>query len=59
MSKPGDRRAFEIHLTKKGTDLVNRVIPLAQQTRQKGLEGLGDRELKVLKKALKKIHDNF
>lgn len=59
ISKPDDRRAFEIHLTKMGAKLVNKVIPLAQKTRQKGLEGLSDRELKVLKKALKKIHDNF
>ena len=59
MSKPDDRRAFEIHLTKEGALLVNKVIPLAQETRERGLEGLNDRELKILKKALKKIHDNF
>ena len=59
MPKLDDRRAFEIHLTKKGADLVNRVIPMAQETRQKGLEGLNDQELKVLNRALKKIHDNF
>ena len=59
MSKPDDRRAFEIHLTKEGALLVNKIIPLAQETRERGLEGLNDRELKILKKALKKIHDNF
>ena len=59
MSKLDDRRAFEIHLTKAGAELVNRVIPMAQETREKGLEGLTERELKVLNKALKKIHDNF
>ena len=59
VSKPDDRRAFEIHLTKTGAKLVNKVIPLAQETREKGLEGLSERELKVLNKALKKIHDNF
>lgn len=59
MAKFDDRRAFEIHLTKKGAALVSRATPLAQEIREKGLRGLSERETKVLTKALKKIYDNF
>ena len=54
-----DRRSFKVMLTKKGSDLVKRVIPEAVKYRNKGIEGLSDEEMKVFKKVLNTIYSNF
>ncbi len=54
-----DRRSFKVHLTKQGSDLVNRVLPEAVLYRQKGVEGISDSEMKVFKKVLDTICTNF
>lgn len=54
-----DRRSFKVHLTKQGSDLVNRVLPEAVLYRQKGVEGISDNEMKVFKKVLDTIYTNF
>ncbi|WP_462247862.1 MarR family winged helix-turn-helix transcriptional regulator [Ekhidna sp.] len=54
-----DRRSFKVMLTKKGSELVKRVIPEAVKYRNKGIEGLSDDEMQVFKKVLNTIHANF
>ena len=54
-----DRRTFTVLLTKKGKDLVDQIIPEAVKYRLKGIEGISDQEMKVFKKVLETIYDNF
>lgn len=54
-----DRRSFLVHLTKKGQQLVDRVIPEAVKYRQKGIEGLSEDDMEVFKKVLNTIYTNF
>ena len=53
-----DRRTLIVSLTKNGKNYVSRVMPVAIEVRKKGLQGLTQQEIKVLKSALNKIYDN-
>lgn len=57
-SVPGDRRAYQLTLTKAGWGIVEKVTPLAQKVRQDGLEGISERQFNSLKKTLNKIYEN-
>lgn len=54
-----DRRSFGIYLAEKGKEVVERVLPIAVEIREKGLEGISDEEKAILNRLLKKIHENF
>lgn len=55
----GDRRAYEIHLTSNGLQLVNKMTPFIQELRAKGLSGLSEDEINSLKRIMDKIYHNF
>lgn len=57
--RSADRRSFTVHLTQSGSELVARVIPEAVIYRKKGIEGLTKDEMKVFKKVLDTIYENF
>jgi DNA-binding MarR family transcriptional regulator len=59
LSPEADKRKLEIYLTQEGTNLVERLLPLAVDIRKRGLEGLEEKEVEVLKKALRTISKNF
>ena len=56
---PGDRRAYGLHLTKEGKNLVKKVTPIAKRMRAIGLEGVSPKELEMLKKTLNTIYKNM
>ena len=56
---PKDRRAFEVHLTSEGGELVKKLTPIAQEVRALGMEGIDVEEIEVTKKVLKRIYDNL
>jgi MarR family transcriptional regulator, transcriptional regulator for hemolysin len=56
---PGDRRQYNIVLTKKGLDFILKHLPVVNQHRQKSVEGLSDNEVKTLTKLLYKIQKNM
>lgn len=57
--RSADRRSFTVHLTKPGNELVDRVIPEAVKYRKKGIAGISEEEMKVFKKVLGTIYENF
>lgn len=57
--RSADRRSFTVHLTKSGSELVERVIPEAVKYRKKGIEGISEEEMKVFQKVLGTIYENF
>lgn len=54
-----DRRKFGIYLTDNGRKMVDKVIPLESLIRQKGLEGMDEKELKGLQTMLSNLFENF
>ena len=54
-----DRRVFEIYLSKSGAQLVEGILPLIYDIREKGMKGLTKRELETMKAGLKKMYDNL
>lgn len=55
----GDRRSYNMFLTKKGKQLVEKIIPLAKELRTQGLKSVSRTELDTLKKVLDKIYANL
>ena len=55
---PGDRRAYQVVLTTEGKELVQKLIPLAQDTREAGLTNVSAEEFESLKTVLNKIYSN-
>ena len=55
---PGDRRAYQLALTKAGQGIVEKITPLAKQVREEGLSGISDRQFSGLKKTLNRIYEN-
>ncbi|MEL7423158.1 MAG: MarR family transcriptional regulator [Bacteroidota bacterium] len=55
---PGDRRAYQVVLTREGQELVEQLIPLAQATREAGLADVSAEEFESLKRVLNKIYSN-
>lgn len=54
-----DARARSLHLTPKGEELVDRVIPLAQMYERVALAGLSADEANTLRGFLARIYDNM
>lgn len=54
-----DRRVFEIYLSQSGAQLVEGILPLIYDIREKGMKGLTKRELETMKAGLKKMYDNL
>ncbi|MEQ9403010.1 MAG: MarR family transcriptional regulator [Cyclobacteriaceae bacterium] len=57
--RSADRRSFTVHLTKKGSGLVARVIPEAVKYREMGIRNVTEDEMKVFRKVLNAIYKNF
>ena len=53
-----DRRAYQVVLTDEGKDLVERLTPLAKETREAGLNGIAAEEFEQFKLTLNKIFAN-
>lgn len=53
-----DRRRFNLELTEKGRELIEKLKPYTAQNRKKALEGISDNEIKQLKQTLEKIIKN-
>ncbi len=53
------RRAYKIALTTEGVALVQKMLPVVQAIRAKGLENLTETEIEQTKIVLKKMHANF
>ncbi|MEO1257207.1 MAG: MarR family transcriptional regulator [Bacteroidota bacterium] len=54
----GDRRAYQLTMTKAGWKLVEIITPLAQEVREEGLAGIPKKDFAVLKKTLNKMYEN-
>ena len=50
-----DRRRFQLRLTKMGLSILKIVQPLSSKNRAKALNGISEREIKVINKILQKI----
>eukprot|EP00746_Dinoflagellata_sp_MGD_P078041 gnl/MRDRNA2_/MRDRNA2_312407_c0_seq1.p1 gnl/MRDRNA2_/MRDRNA2_312407_c0~~gnl/MRDRNA2_/MRDRNA2_312407_c0_seq1.p1 ORF type:complete len:146 (+),score=22.73 gnl/MRDRNA2_/MRDRNA2_312407_c0_seq1:137-574(+) len=57
--RSADRRSYTIHLTEAGGKLVQRVIPEAVKYRKMGIEGVSEEEMRVFRKVLEAIYQNF
>jgi DNA-binding MarR family transcriptional regulator len=53
------RRAYKIFLTIEGRNLVEKMLPIVQSIREKGLENLTAKEIETTKKVLKKMYSNL
>ncbi|MCB2072683.1 MAG: MarR family transcriptional regulator [Novosphingobium sp.] len=56
---PSDRRAWRLHLTEKGQDLVEQLQPFAMETLQIALEGISEAEQGELLSVLERIRANL
>jgi DNA-binding MarR family transcriptional regulator len=53
------RRAYKIYLTTEGVQLVEKMLPLVQSLRAKGIENLTPEEIATTKSVLKKMYANL
>ncbi len=56
---PRDRRKYCIYLTKEGKQLQERLMPLAQDLRQRVIRNLTPAEIDLLKDTLNRIYQNI
>ena len=56
---PRDRRKYCIYLTKEGRQLKERLLPLAQNLRERVTQNLTPPEINLLKDTLNKIYQNI
>ncbi len=56
---PADRRAWRLHLTRKGAALLEHLRPMAMETLDAALEGVGEREQAELMEVLERIRANL
>ena len=56
---PGTARKYCIYLTKEGKQLQERLLPLAQNLRQRVTQNLTGPEIELLKDTLNKIYQNI
>lgn len=59
MPVENDRRTYALFLTEQGRLLIEKLTPLAVEIRNKGTEGLSEKELRQLKQMLNKVYENF
>lgn len=55
----GDRRRFQINLTDKGRNTVERATPIIQAARDKGWQNLTDEDYESLIRIINQISSNF
>jgi DNA-binding MarR family transcriptional regulator len=55
----GDRRSYNLFLTKKGIVLVEKVIPLAKELRKQGIKSISKQDMETFKNVLNKIYENL
>lgn len=55
----GDRRSYNLFLTKKGIALVEKVIPLAKELRKQGIKSISKQDMETFKNVLNKIYENL
>ena len=48
-----------IALSPKGTALVDRLIPIARQLQDDAIAGISAKDLALVKRALRKMHENM
>jgi MarR family transcriptional regulator, organic hydroperoxide resistance regulator len=53
------RRAYKIFLTTEGRSLVEKMLPIVQSIREKGIENLTAKEIETTKKVLRKMYSNL
>lgn len=58
-SDPADRRAWRIHLTARGEEQVERLLPFAHETLEAALEGIEADERAQLLASLGKVRQNL
>ena len=56
---PNSRRVYNLFTTVSGKKIVNKILPIALETREQAREGISGEELAVLNKLLDKIFDNL
>ena len=54
-----DRRRYAIFLTEEGKALIEEILPIGLQLREKAIKGLLAREVETLENMLNKIYGNF
>lgn len=57
--KPGDRKQVFIHLTPFGRSLRDKLVPLAEEVNAIAINGLGERDIAVMRKGLLAMIDNL
>lgn len=53
------RRAYKIFLTTEGVKLFDKMLPLVQAIRAKGIENLNEEEIQITKSVLRKMYSNL
>lgn len=56
---PADRRVQRIHLTDQGRDVQKKLVPLARQVLERGLQGISEEDLAVVLRTLKRVDSNL
>ncbi|GAB2615147.1 MarR family winged helix-turn-helix transcriptional regulator [Belliella aquatica] len=56
---PQDRRSFQLHLTKEGSEKVNSLKPDVAQIREKAWENLDEKDFDEFKRILNTIYSNL
>lgn len=54
-----DRRRFNISLSKKGKQLVQKLLPILIEFRKDGWQGLNEKDIAHIERITKKIQDNL
>ena len=55
----GDRRKYQLYLTKSGKVLYQQLLPTVIDIRQTGLQGLSETDQEVFREFLRKIFENL
>lgn len=59
LSNPNDRRSYYLGLTDNGKEIVDRIIPIANEVNRIGMLGFSKEEESMLIESLKKVWENF
>lgn len=59
LSNPNDRRSYYLGLTNNGKEIVDRIIPIANEVNRIGMLGFSKEEESMLIESLKKVWENF
>lgn len=54
-----DRRKFNIYTTTEGKETVRELLPTVMEIRAQGIEGISESDMRVFKRVLKRITENF